>query len=131
MVRTLNLNEPQSNPPSTSCSSVLNSEERNNPLCLDSLRYLYQYYFRDIRITEPPSPEKNYLIQLKFNIFSYTINNCFRLGWKRSNYFFFQVLILSEKLCRRMKMDQFPIIGRIDGKEQTSCPFSSYCLIYS
>ena len=131
MARRSYLIESQSNLPSTFCRSVSHSEEGNNQLCLESLLHLYQCYLGHIRITEPPSPEKNYLIQLKFNIFSYTINNCFRLGWKRSNYFFFQVLILSEKLCRRMKMDQFPIIGRIDEKEQTSCPFSSYCLIYS
>ena len=86
-------------------------------------------YFRRIRIKEPPSlppsPTKQKLIQLRFNFFSYTINNCFRLGWKRSNYFFFQVLILSQKLCRGMKMDQFPISGRIDEKEQTSWTSSS------
>ena len=128
MARTSYLNESKSNLPSPFCRSVSHSEEGNNQLCLDNLLHLYQYYFRHIRIKEPPSPRKIKLIQLRFNFsFSYMIRNCFRPGWKRSNYFFVQVLILSQN--RGMKMDQFPIVGRIDGKKQTSCPFSSYSLI--
>ena len=42
------------------------------------------------------------------------------LGWDGN------VLILSQKHCRGMKMDQFSTIGQIDGKEQRGCPFSSY-----
>ena len=57
IARSLLLNESQSNLPSASSSSVLSSEEGNNQLCLDSLPHLYQYYFRHIRIKEPPSPE--------------------------------------------------------------------------
>ena len=43
------------NLPLTSCRSVSHTEEGNNQLCLDSLLYLYQCYFRHIRIKEPPS----------------------------------------------------------------------------
>ena len=56
-----------------------------------------------------PSSPPYKTIQLRFNFFFYTINICFRLGWKRSNYFFFQVLLLSQKLYRGMKMDHVPV----------------------
>lgn len=58
MSRTYYLSESQSNLPSAFSSSASHSEEGNSQICLDSSLRLYQYYFRHIRIKEPPFPRK-------------------------------------------------------------------------
>ena len=129
MARTVYLNESQSNVPSASCSSVLSSEEGNNQLWLHSSLHFYQYYFRHIRIKEPPefppAHEKNDSAKIQFPFFC-TINICFRLGWKRPNYFLSSSLV--SKTLPWNENGSGP--GRSDGKEQTSYPLSSYSLIY-
>ena len=126
MARAVYLNESQRNLPSASRSSVLSSEEGDNQLCLDSSLHLYQYYFRHIRIKAPPELplllEKNDSAKIQFLF--YTIKICFRLGWKRSNNFFFQVLFLSQKLYRGVKMDQVPVELMEKNKQAILYPLS-------
>ena len=108
MARTSYLNESQSNLPLTFCRSVSHSEEGNNQLCLDSLLHLYQYYFRHIRIKEPPSPRKIKLIPTaKIQpLFLYDLETVLGRDGKDQTIFFSSSYLVS-KLCRGMKMDQF------------------------
>ena len=75
----------------------------------ETISSAWKVHFTYISITLDISQSKNLPPPEKYD----SAKSQLSLGWKRSNYFL-TFLILSKKIYRGMKMDQFPIIGRID-----------------